>query len=143
MIAITIWMIAAAFWISALADAAVTSVFDAHLGLRESDSRCLSNTISFVNSSVCVAAETEPQLLNGDEAVSFHQQSSSGSSDRFSTSEASLKASSPAPIEADQLGSDLGEPQVMDINQQDAIVSLIANAREYVHKTVLVNETYS
>lgn len=90
----------------------------------ESAKRCLlDDDVEFDS----CAADIDPILLDG--GVSF--------------SEASMQPTSPAPIEADQLGSDIGEPQVIDSYNQKDILDRIDEARDYIQNKVMKNEKFA
>lgn len=63
--------------------------------------------------------------------------------DEVVISEASMEVESPATLEADNLGSDMGEPQVVDLYNQDNVLSTIHEARVYMQEIVLVDDKYA
>ena len=60
----------------------------------------------------------------------------------YVTSEASYEVESPAPLEGDNIGSDLGEPQVIDSYNQADIVEVIRQARVYMQEVVHQDPQY-
>jgi hypothetical protein len=60
------------------------------------------------------------------------------------TSEASVDTvTSPAPLNEDALGSDLGVPQVIDMNNQQQALDVIQKGRDYLQQIVMKNDTYA
>lgn len=57
-------------------------------------------------------------------------------------SEASYKIGSPKPVTADRFGSDMGEPQIVDVEGSDDIEQRIADARRYLRETVMVEDKF-
>jgi len=69
--------------------------------------------------------------------------SSSGINDNTVViSEASMGVESPASLEGDNLGSDFGEPQVLDVTNEEGIRKIIEEARVYMAETVRKDEKY-
>lgn len=58
-------------------------------------------------------------------------------------SESSYKLTSPATLESDRAGSDLGEPQVIEGTTAEATAQRIQDARTYMAQSVMVEEKYS
>ena len=57
-------------------------------------------------------------------------------------SEASYEVESPAPLEGDNIGSDLGEPQVIESYNQADVVEVIRQARLYMQEVVYKDPQY-
>ena len=60
----------------------------------------------------------------------------------FVISEASYEVESPAPLEGDRIGSDMGEPQVIDAYNHADIVEVIRQARVYMQEVVHQDPQY-
>lgn len=100
------------------------AVFDARTEKFENNKRCL---LGETGDETFCGAHIDPLVM--DEGSSF--------------SEASFQASSPAPIEADMLGSDMGEPQVIDSYNEKEILERITQARLYMQQTVMTDEKFA
>jgi len=93
------------------------------------------------NAKRCLVAENADQGLC-QEIIDPLLASFDSNSDDYVISEASYEAESPAPLEGDNLGSDMGEPQVIETQNQEDIVKIIFQAREYMQEVVMKDPKY-